>query len=379
MYNVRNTHQLIPREQTYVLDRKLVTIHSEDRDIKKWPHSNHFEITLPQVMENVESMRLLDCNIPSAYHTFSNDYQNTKLSFKIIANDPSDILYPYIANAVSHIFTITIQDGFYCPDELAIELQTRMNAAISEYITSFGAPSVYENMRVYYDKVGQRFWFGNLVDSFDLLFDRQEEYILQNCEQPNMWDKYTKWGLPSYLGYDRKTYSSKPSLDSNGNATPVVFAYVAIDKGIWMTPNSTTQPVYYVQAPYPPYLLGERAIYMEIKKYNTIDELKPFSERTNQMYNNDYNGIVNAAFAKIPVQAQPLGEFSESRNGFLSNVVMFDIPEEKIAKLEVTFRYHDGRLVEFDNIPFNFTIEFNRLKNEIARAYSVRVPNAYTL
>lgn len=380
MYNVRNTHPLIPREQTYVLDRKLISIHSEDRDIKKWPHSNHFAITLPQVMENVESMRLLDCSLPSAYHTFSNDYQNTKLSFKVIAKNPSQTHYQFLANAVSHIFTITIQDGFYCPEQLATEIQTRMNIAVTEYIASFGTSVVYDCMRVYYDKVGQRYWFGNVIDSFELLFDKKEEYLLNNCEQPTMWDKYTKWGLPFYLGYDRLTYSSEPSIDdSNGNPTPVIFAYNGNCNCAWMTPCNTTQPVYYVKGPYAPCLLGERAIYMEIKKYNTIDELKPYSERTNQMYNNDYNGVVNAAFAKIPVQAQPLGEFSDSRNGFLSNVVMFDVPEEKIAKLEITFRYHDGRLVEFDNIPFNFTIEFNRLKNEIARAYSVRVPNAYRL
>ena len=33
---------IINREQNYVLDRKLVSIHSEDRDITKWPNSNTF-------------------------------------------------------------------------------------------------------------------------------------------------------------------------------------------------------------------------------------------------------------------------------------------------------------------------------------------------
>ena len=40
----RNTfteHPLIAREQTFCLDRKLVTIHSEDRDIIKYPNSNY--------------------------------------------------------------------------------------------------------------------------------------------------------------------------------------------------------------------------------------------------------------------------------------------------------------------------------------------------
>ena len=35
-YNLGNHKPLINRDQTYVLDRKLITIHSEDRDISKW-------------------------------------------------------------------------------------------------------------------------------------------------------------------------------------------------------------------------------------------------------------------------------------------------------------------------------------------------------
>ena len=49
-YNLHNSNQLIANEQNYVLDRKLLTVHSEDRDIKKWPNANHFEIMLPESM-----------------------------------------------------------------------------------------------------------------------------------------------------------------------------------------------------------------------------------------------------------------------------------------------------------------------------------------
>lgn len=48
-YNVNNEHQLIRRQNTYVLDRKLVTIHSQDRDVSQWPNANHFEVTLPKL------------------------------------------------------------------------------------------------------------------------------------------------------------------------------------------------------------------------------------------------------------------------------------------------------------------------------------------
>ena len=36
---VQQNHPLIPRGQKYILNRKLVSIHSYDRDIKKWPNN----------------------------------------------------------------------------------------------------------------------------------------------------------------------------------------------------------------------------------------------------------------------------------------------------------------------------------------------------
>ena len=81
--NVHNNHELIRRQQTYVLNRKCVTVHSEDRDIKKWPNSNSFEITLPETLHNVQSLRLVEINLPSDYYIFSNNYQNISLTFSL--------------------------------------------------------------------------------------------------------------------------------------------------------------------------------------------------------------------------------------------------------------------------------------------------------
>ena len=79
--DTRQNHPLIPRAQTYVLDRKIISFHSCDRDYKKWPHANHFEINLPESLLNVQSMRLVTVSLPSNQYVFSNEYQNTKLSF----------------------------------------------------------------------------------------------------------------------------------------------------------------------------------------------------------------------------------------------------------------------------------------------------------
>lgn len=382
-FNTQNPHPLIPRDQTYVLDRKLVTIHSEDRDIKKYPDANRFEVKLPNIMENVASMRLVECSFPSAYYTFSNEYQNTKLTFSI---NPICPCSPYFTELNSlppnkrHI-TIQIQDGFYCPQELATEIQEKLNEAAGFKIKQILADQginvdvEYCSFRVHYDTVGQGFFFGNQTDGFTIHSNKKEEYPPPRCDQPVMWDKNINWGLSYHLGFEKNIYTSLPVPENSC----LKFHYLGT-AGVWLTKptNSDTQP-HYVRAPNRPDILGERAIYMEINKYNSYDELVPGPLMTNSSHNNTYGGIVDSAFAKIPITTAPVGEFQDSRNGFLQNITTFDVPEEKISKLELLFRYHDGRLVDFGISRFNFSIEFNCLKNEIGRAYNVRVPFTYNM
>jgi hypothetical protein len=142
-----------------------------------------------------------------------------------------------------------------------------------------------------------------------------------------------------------------------------------------LTPLDTT--AYYISAPFTTNLLGDTTIYMELDKYNTIDELTPYSQTTNDMYFNDYNGRVKSAFAKIPIIRGTSGQIFDSSKKFLQNVSQHHPPIENIRKLKFTFRYHDGRLVNFNQSNFNFTIAFNELRDEIARDYIIRVPAEY--
>ena len=54
-----------------------------------------------------------------------------------------------------------------------------MNAVVGQYLYTQGLAGTHCNFRVYYDKVGMRFWFGNIMDSFELLFDLRETYTLK--------------------------------------------------------------------------------------------------------------------------------------------------------------------------------------------------------
>ena len=83
-FNLQTSHPLIQSEQTYVLDRKLISIHSVDRDYQKWPNSNKFGIELGEAFHNVQSMRLINFAVPSNNYTFSTAYQNTMMSFNYV-------------------------------------------------------------------------------------------------------------------------------------------------------------------------------------------------------------------------------------------------------------------------------------------------------
>ena len=392
-FNVNNEHQLIRRQYTYVLDRKLVTIHSEDRDINKWPQSNHFEVELPESLSNIQSMRLVEVQLPANQYVFSNNQQNTQLQFYIILGNsflPTEV-YLALYNNINNPYTITIQEGFYTPDEMAYELENSMNQSVSDYLLTdpscvlVGA-TTYTNFKVHYDKVGQRMYFGNTRDNFRLPFNVKIDYSVQcsaivtEHQSPNVWEQYNKWGLPSYLGFQKENYTA---IETSGN---VLFNYDA--SNVWLSPDASGVVLlpgadfyaYYIASPNTISIFGDSAIYMEFDKFNTIDELKPYVERTNNTYQNDYNGRVNSAFAKIPVTANgQSSQIFDSRNGFLQNVSQYHPPIDKIKKAKFKFRYHDGRLVDFKDNNFNFTIAFNQLKDEIARDYVVRVPEEYRL
>lgn len=383
-YNLNQNHQLSQRQQTYYLDRKLVTIHSIDRDINKWPSSSLFEIQLPQAMCNVSSIRLVEIKLPANYYNFSGSNQNNKMSFSFDTvninwsggSSPNPAIYAILANATR--FTIEIEPGFYNPDQLANELQNRMNLAVTEYLATNGISYNYQNFVVYNDIVGMRLWFGNNCDSFVLNFSVQEFYEITICEQPIAYHRYEQWGMPAFIGFDKKQdYIS----DSSTNSLRFCWAGSDLSSCIWLEPSTSpvSSNVYFVEPPLTYNLFYLNNLYMEIDKYNQMDELYPYSERTSDLYRNDYGGIVDSAFAKIPMTTYPYGQIFDSRNGFLQNMSTFETPLERIQKLKFKFRNHQGQLIDFANFPFDFTLEFYCLKNEIGKNYEVRIPFTYTL
>ena len=104
MYNnVNVNHPLIQRENNYVSIKKNVSIHSDDRDISKWPNANEFEIELPQPLKQVQYMKLTDMTLPNDLCNISSTYQNNKLLLGY--EDNTAINNTYVKNDLKISFT----------------------------------------------------------------------------------------------------------------------------------------------------------------------------------------------------------------------------------------------------------------------------------
>ena len=395
-YVLKNDHPLIPREQSFALDRKLLTVHSEDRDINKWPNANHFELQLPQTYTNVETLALVEYNFPIYYNTFSTQNQNTIITFTV------DIVGGY---GLTDPITIIIETGFYDPTQLAYEMENKLNLAVG----ALGDASLttYANFRVFYDEVRQRLLFGNVANPFTFIYNAPERYDGEPCytscppgqsqtAQPSAiirWNQYTNWGLGYNLGFIKylcgqcgpNTATANTAVASSAIGDQKVYykpsATGGTDLGYTWLPVGSGNTGYVLIPPNPPGLNGDSVMYMELDKYNYQDEIQPYSEHTSNSRNNDYNGIVNAAFAKIPVLSKPTKlvslleyQYGSTPNDTSEGMSSFFPPLDKLSKFKFKFRYHDGTLVDFGGQNFSFTIVLYCYRDEIARSKHLRIP-----
>lgn len=310
--------------QNFVVQKKIFTVHSEDRDIAKWPSSTVFAVDPPVEYKNVVSLRLADIDLPTIY-IFSEQNQNLTLTFTYIATTK----------------TITISEGTYSGDQLATELQGQMNAAFTTYpgFTSF---------TVKYDPAASKFVFYN---PHTFQFDFTQSSF-------PMFTQSSQWGLGSYLGFEKKVYTSGTNVNYQVTIPPTYQSIVA---------------------PFRASLQGEPYLYMELDLFNSMDELTPYTMRSNNLMSAKYSGKHNCAFAKIPRISVPGNPVYVSKTNFLHNIFFSDPPLERVQKFQFKFRYHDGRIVDFGNTNFSFSIEITMLRPDSIKPSIQVQPNYYEL
>jgi hypothetical protein len=111
---------------------------------------------------------------------------------------------------------------------------------------------------------------------------------------------------------------------------------------------------------------------MEIDGLNCMDETSPYVLNKFTSTTNETNGVVNSAFAKIPITSTPLSQFYDKGS---EEYKYFNPPKDRIRRLRIKLRYHDNLPIVFGKFPYSFNIEFtmltpiNKKKYDTTRSY----------
>ena len=124
-FNTNQIHPLIDNSNEYIFFNKYVSIHSEDRDVIKYPSASYFELDLPQDYLNVSKVILGNYNFPLYYNIFSLIRHNVIFTFRLAQ-------VPTYTNAVNNTeFIIVISEGTYTTSQMPYELMNKMNEAVT--------------------------------------------------------------------------------------------------------------------------------------------------------------------------------------------------------------------------------------------------------
>jgi hypothetical protein len=414
-FNTSSTHPLIPNANQYYIEKKYVSIHSEDRDILKYPNSSEFEIELPQDYLNVHSAKLSTWSFPANYNVFSPLNFNIAMTFKFIklynpgehgyADPLTEAIFAGLYSLIGNQYIVRIETGFYNPSQMATELTNKFNESVSNILIEFftNTPAYnyalalftgYNRFSIVYNSVGQRLWFGNNADQFELTNDYinqfNEDNVGTQCIRRQQLPSLANWGLPAYLGFTR---CPAPSLSATeveatmNNANNIIYGYnpeiINVsgdvprfyygdvnpgDNGFWLVPSLPGATVYFLQAPAKINFMGPAYIYLDIDGLNCIDETSPYNMSQFTLHTNETNGRVNSSFAKIPITTTPIAQWFDSEQAPYKH---FNPPSERIRKLKCRLRYHNGQKVDFGLFEYSFMIEFTLLRPQNERKYTI--------
>jgi hypothetical protein len=242
---------------------------------------------------------------------------------------------------------------------------------------------------VVYNSIGFNLWFGNTADGFTITTESKTglNYTASTlCAKKPLPDS-SFWGLYGCLGLPRTNISSVSSstvsptnhaiynyYHNSTNAVKVPRFYygdvTSGDNGIWLLPDSklTGCEVHWVEPIQQINLIGDSFFYIELAGQNCIDETIPFNISNFTSTTNKTNGIVNSAFAKIPIPAIPLSQWFD---GDSPAYKYYYPPAERIRKLKLKVRYHNGNLVDFEKLNYSLMLEFTLMVPQILRETKV--------
>lgn len=408
-HNVNTSHPIMQNSQEYIYYSKFVSVHSEDRDIERYPNAAEFMIELPEDYLNVAAVRLVQWTFPANYDTFSEILGNTNITFRITQPyDPSgninDIYEERIFQALfisqETPYQVEIEAGFYNPYQVATELTNKFNYVVTQRIIGyfqqqnaqypnegwgdslkqFTEGGGYVRFVVIYSAIKQKLWFGNRADRFKIItetgtidtFMAQSKCVNRRSSVPDS----TVYGLPYYLGLPRcnieatniPNRETSTSIEIINGVTIPRFYFGDVtpgDNGYWLLPLDLSGcNVYWIQCPNKINIMGQAFLYFEIEGLDCIDETQPFNFSEFTSTTNQTNSKVKSSFAKLAVPATPLSQWFDRES---VPYKYFLPPAERIRRLKIRIRYHNGAIADFGKFNFSFMLNFTLMAPQILR------------
>ena len=360
--NVNTQHHVIQNNNNFVLDRKLVTIHSNDRDYSKYPNANNFHIKLGSQFDNVQSVRLVDYQFPKKTYVFSDKYCNTKLvlytfddtspttaisELEGFTKDEKNIIKErgWLDSSGVKKTEVTIPEGNYTGNELAVILDNELD----------GFSCIYSDVE---DKL---FLHTDANKKFFIDFRHKPNYDNVNyASQQEIFDQHTNWGIGYNMGFSKKfIFSSSGTFSYQNNGQYTI----------------KSNAIHYVKSEHPILVSSSPIVYLDINKLNQMDEIVPYSGKTTSKYNDNSSYKNNGAFAKINLQNSDFA----SNPGKIKDIFYSDTPLKSLDRLELKVRHHDGRLVDFKNKEYTIILEINCLRDKQFNGKTINVPSFYPL
>ena len=202
--------------------------------------------------------------------------------------------------------------------------------------------------------------------AFKSLGYQVEKFELFKTDETNNYD------LLYYLGFDYSSSRDKTngisSMDydlSLDNLDNIHFMYSSIKP---MNPHINEHPLQYLDSFMNTYvdnslnviiphtkqrIYGEKMIYIEVDGFNSINELEP---------NKSKSFKVNSAISYVKNKYKSDIITHDNENIISDNQTIFKVTKERIQKLTFKFRFHNGKLVDFQNSPFSFMLSFTTIR-----------------
>lgn len=298
--------------------RKTIIIDSRDRQITQDSSPGKYHIALPTTYSNVYSITLRSYEIPFTYNQFSACQNNTSFSMTYTPSGGSPSTQ-----------VVNIPDGNYTITNLPLFVTQNMNSV-------FGVTST-KPLNAYWNPVTSLASIYSTVsgDSFSVNFNTPQS---PNCGVGQNTGLSTLWGLGYNLGFYQSNYVSSNTPINTAAAQVAVTTLPNITGNFAMNPSPDT------------YIL------MDLAGLNKMDETG---------LDGRIAGRVDGAFAKIPlsINTGDILFFQDIAGPSPLNQRVYNPPIARLDRLNVRWRRHDGRTIDFNGFEHSFTLELEILDN----------------